>query len=348
MQDSVVQQLDTLVSQLLTQYSWFIGLAQAIGGLGALCYVFTRVWGHLARNEEIDIVPLFRPVALAICLMSYGGIVNGVTSVSGALNEMTQPFIDSQKTLVDNLTKQKKTAVAAKRQKTLGLIDTDHDGEESWMEILKAMFDADSATQFGADMMSYSVQNVVDQLMTTLGEVLYLFAFLCLKFLVSFFIVVLLITGPITFGLATFEWFYSGLAAWCTRVINMLMWIPITNILSGMLESIHVMMLRKDLQQLAASTDSTFTLDDFTMVIFYLIGTVAYLTVPMAASWVVESSGADQAISKTLGGAKAGGGVLGGVGGVGGGVARSAGRSVSGGFERIREWNSKLPTLNKI
>jgi hypothetical protein len=120
MQDSVVQQLDTLVSQLLTQYSWFI-----------------------------DIVPLFRPVALAICLMSYGGIVNGVTSLSGALNEMTQPFIDSQKTLVDNLTKQKKTAVAAKRQKTLGLIDTDHDGEESWMEILKAMFDADSATQFG-------------------------------------------------------------------------------------------------------------------------------------------------------------------------------------------------------
>ncbi len=193
MQDSVVQQLDTLVSQLLTQYSWFIGLAQAIGGLGALCYVFTRVWGHLARNEEIDIVPLFRPVALAICLMSYGGIVNGVTSLSGALNEMTQPFIDSQKTLVDNLTKQKKTALAAKRQKTLGLIDTDHDGEESWMEILKAMFDADSATQFGADMMSYSVQNVVDQLMTTLGEVLYLFAFLCLKFLVSFFIVVLLI-----------------------------------------------------------------------------------------------------------------------------------------------------------
>jgi hypothetical protein len=171
MQDSVVQQLDTLVSQLLTQYSWFIGLAQAIGGLGALCYVFTRVWGHLARNEEIDIVPLFRPVALAICLMSYGGIVNGVTSVSGALNEMTQPFIDSQKTLVDNLTKQKKTAVAAKRQKTLGLIDSDHDGEESWMEILKAMFDADSATQFGADMMSYSVQNVVDQLMTTLGVV---------------------------------------------------------------------------------------------------------------------------------------------------------------------------------
>ena len=348
MEQSVVAQLDTLVAELLKQYGWFIGLAQAIGGLGALCYIFTRVWGHLARNEEIDIFPLFRPVALAICLVSYGGIVNGVTALSGNLNEMTKPFIDDQKTLVESLTKQKKTAVAAKRQKTLGLIDSDHDGEESWLEILKAMFSADSATQFGADMMSFSVQNVVDQLLTTLGEVLYLFAYLCLKFLVSFFIVVLLITGPITFGLANFEWFYSGLASWCTRLLNMMMWIPITNILSGMLESIHVMMLRKDLAQLAASTDSTFTLDDFTMVIFYLIGTAAYMTVPMAAGWVVESSGADQAISKTLGGAKAGGAVLGGGGGIAAGGARFAGSTAARGFAQAKEWNSKLPTLNRV
>lgn len=312
MTDSLIQQLDTLLAQMLENIGLFVSLAQAIGGLGSLCFVFFRIWGHLARNEEIDIYPLLRPVAIAFCLAFYPLIKDGVIAISKGLDKQTQSFVSKQANEVKQLEDKKKGLVLQARKTKVGIIDKNNDGNESWSEIISAMWNSESTTQFAADMVTSAVQNMVDQIMRLIAEMIYTAAFLILKFLVTFFIIVLLITGPLTIGLASFDWFYSGLAAWVNRLIHMMMWIPLTNLLSGMLKSVHIIMLQKDIEQLQKPDSGLFTADDFSLVIFYILGTCAYMTIPTAAGWIVESTGAGEAVSKTLAGGKLGASMAGG------------------------------------
>ncbi len=342
MQDAIVTQLSALVNDLLVNATLFIGLAKAIGGLGALFYIFNRVWGHLIRSEPIDIYPLFRPIAIALVLASYGPIIKAVQALQGGLETSTSSFMVKQETKVKQLTQKKRDMVAAKLQtRTLGLLDSNNDQKVDGIEMLAALFDTSKASQFASDMIDSSIQGWIDKLLALIGEILYMVAFVLLKFLVSFFILVMLLTGPITIGLSTFEWFYSGLASWVGRLLNLLMWIPITNLLGGMLEAMHVKMLERDIQNLSDVNASYFSADNFTIVVFYLIGTVAYMTVPMAAGWIVEASGAGDAISRTLKGARSGGGAIGGGAGIGlagaGGIGRAA-----------KNFNAKLPRLNRV
>lgn len=255
------------------------------------------------------------------------------------IDKLKDELVTEKSAEVKRLTGVKQTAVANRlKNRTLGLMDTDGDKEIGFTEILAAMFSFSKSSQFASDMVSYTIQTWADQFLSLIGEVLYMVAFVLLKFLVSFFILVMLLTGPITIGLATFEWFYSGLASWVGRLLNLLMWIPITNLLAGMLESLHVEMLKRDIANLADPNNSAFTADNFSLVVFYAIGTVAYMTVPMTAGWIVEASGAGDAISRTLKGAQAGGGA------VGGGVGVTAGAGAAG-VGRIRNAATSLRSL---
>ena len=346
MQQAIITQLADLVNKLLANASLFIGLAKAIGGLGALFYVFNRVWGHLIRNEPIDIYPLFRPIAIALVLLSYSAIIGAVQVIQDSLEKSTSGFMVSQASEVKRLTLVKQGKVAEKlKSRTLGLMDTDNDQQVDFMELVSALFSPSKSTQFASDMIDSTLQSWADKLLSMIGEILYMIAFVLLKFLVSFFILIMLLTGPITIGLATFEWFYSGLASWVGRLLNLMMWIPITNLLGGMLEAMHVAMLKRDIANLDDVTASFFTADNFSLVVFYIIGTVAYMTVPMTAGWIVEASGAGDAISRTLKGATSAGGVAGGFGGMGLG----AGKSAYNGARQAQKWNESLTKVsNKI
>jgi hypothetical protein len=55
--------LDTAFEDMLDNCGALVVVGQGLAGLGALCYVLYRVWGHLARGEEIDMYPLLRHFA---------------------------------------------------------------------------------------------------------------------------------------------------------------------------------------------------------------------------------------------------------------------------------------------
>ena len=236
--DSMEQALDLVLKEMADDYSTFIGLGQAIGGLGSLLYIFYRVWAHMARNEKVDIYGLLRPVAMGFCLAFYGNIAGSIVALSGYLNEGTKPLVTSKSALVQQLDDQKDQALEQKKKEIVNTNpDLNGDGELSMYEKLMDYLPASSLTTYASNAISYAIQKYFDEFLLTIGELAYNVASLTIKFLMTFFLLVLLIMGPITFGLACFEWFYGGLAAWISRVVHLLLWIPIVNVLGGILET---------------------------------------------------------------------------------------------------------------
>jgi len=332
--DSIEVALNGLMNDMYGRSSYFVGLGQALGGLGAIMYIFIRIWGHLARNEEIEITPLFRPVALAMCLLFYKPISGSIVKISQQMGTGTRVLVTSQLTRVNQLIANKQALI---KDRTLRLatdmpaIETSETGSNQWY--MDKLFNNSISNWVNEKATTY-FSSVIDDIIQAIGEVFFNTAGILIKFLQTFFLLVLLITGPLTIGLSCFEWFYSGLAAWLGRIIHLVLWMPLVNIVGGMLQTVHIKMLEADIAQINATPNDVFTLTDTTMLAFYLLGTVAYTMVPLAASWVIESSGVGDAVGKATGGVKSAGAAAGGAAGAAGGALR-------GGMARVASMSSR-------
>jgi len=326
--DSIERTLDYLLNTMYVKSALFIGIGRALGGLGSLMYIFIRVWGHLARNEEIEVTPLFRPVALAACLMFYGAIAGSVMTVNKSLSEGTEVLVTSELARVKSLMREKKRLLDQANLRLSTELPALTRGDDGSNNVLGMLMNADVGNWISTTVVS-QISEAVDKLLIAIGQALYNTAGILIKFLQTFFLLVLLITGPITIGLACFEWFYGGLASWVGRIIHLILWLPLVNIIGGMLERVHVAMLEVDIAQFNNTPGDVFTKTDVSLLAFYIMGTVAYAMVPTAASWVVESSGVGGAVTKLGGGLKSATGAVGGGAGAAAGVARASMKSAA-------------------
>lgn len=61
--------LRSLYDEMMPLCEDMASVAKGVASIGALFYVAYRVWQSLARAEEIDVFPLFRPFVLGLCIM---------------------------------------------------------------------------------------------------------------------------------------------------------------------------------------------------------------------------------------------------------------------------------------
>ena len=253
-------------------------------------------------------------------------------------------MVASQKAEVERLNQVKKAKVKENWDKIL--IPPGEDGEIGTWDVVKTVFGpTGSGNSLVGNAVSGVMQYYFDQFLSWLGEIFYDLAAIYIKLISTFFLIVLALTGPITFGLATFEWFYSGLAAWFSRLIHILLYIPLVNILGSILETIHISMLNQDLavfDEQLRSGNTGMGSSDWGLIIFYFIGAGAYLSIPKVASYIIESTGVGDAISSaTQPTAMVAGASTGQAAGAG---AASLGRSVASAFSSSKS----QPTSNSI
>ena len=76
--------LRSLYDEMMPLCEDMASVAKGVASIGALFYVAYRVWQSLARAEEIDVFPLFRPFVLGLCIMFFPtmvlGTINGILS----------------------------------------------------------------------------------------------------------------------------------------------------------------------------------------------------------------------------------------------------------------------------
>ena len=90
--------LRSLYDEMMPLCEDMASVAKGVAGIGALFYVAYRVWQSLARAEEIDVFPLFRPFVLGLCIMFFP------TMVLGTINGILSPVCSATSSLVERQT----------------------------------------------------------------------------------------------------------------------------------------------------------------------------------------------------------------------------------------------------
>src|SRR5690606_34106705 len=63
--------LDTLYEEMIPLCGQLIGVGRGLAAFGAMWYIASRVWRHIARAEQVDFYPLLRPFVLGMTILMY-------------------------------------------------------------------------------------------------------------------------------------------------------------------------------------------------------------------------------------------------------------------------------------
>ena len=209
----------------------------------------------------------------------------------------------------------------ASRGKGPSALITDPGGQEGWDQYGAA----DSSGGFWSSLLSLNFTQLFKMFISTLLEILYYAAALCIDCMRTFHLVILAILGPLVFALAVYDGFQHTLAIWFARYINIYLWLPIANLFGTMIGKVQTGMLRLDISQIQQGQEGMFSSTDLAYLVFMIVGIIGYFSIPSIANYVVHASGGSAIMSKAnslmatplgisnfIGGLSAGGGGSGG------------------------------------
>jgi len=122
--------------------------------------------------------------------------------------------------------------------------------------------------------------------MVYLVEIFSYVAQMFVSFLSAIYMVILSITGPLTFVLAIVPMFRSGIGSWFARYIQIMLWTPISHLIVIMMNLFHIVILKSSLENSVIVTWPTTI-----MICLGLVMTIALFKIPTLCEWIVESTG---------------------------------------------------------
>ena len=280
--------LRQLYEEMLPLCDSLIGVARGIAGLGAVFYISSRVWRHMANNEPIDFYPLLRPFVIGWCILFFPLVLQTINGIMGPVVTATNALVDTQNVQVRDFQEQlAKMEQAGMKREGKGWMVDDAEFEKKLKE-----YDFYELGDRGA----MYTERAMFQLKTSVREwfkevliILFEGASLVLDTIRTFFLIVMAIIGPISFGLSVFDGFKGTLTNWLARYINVFLWLPVANIFGAIIGKINALMLQKDIAGLSAGGD--FDATNSAYMVFLLIGIFGYTCVPTVAGWIVQSCG---------------------------------------------------------
>ena len=279
--------LDNLYTEMLPLCSDLINIGRSLGGLGALVYIAGKVWRSMAAAEPIDVFPLLRPFAIGLVIALFPSMLAILNGVLGGISSATSSIVLVQNQDIIQLEARKKALLAARPENAPYESDEAFDKELESKDVLD--FGGKAALYF--DRMSYDVQKNFREWIRNVLELAHDSAALVINTIRTFFLIILSIIGPISFGFAIWPGFEGTLTNWLSRYINVFLWLPVANIFGAIIAKIQVMMLNLDIAQIQSSAGSDLEKADYGYMIFLVIAIAGYFTVPSVAGWIVSASG---------------------------------------------------------
>jgi conjugative transposon TraJ protein len=292
--------LDQLYDEMMPLCSRLIGVGQGIAGFGAMWYIASRIWRHIASAEPIDFYPLFRPFVIGFCVMIFPsilGMINGV--MKPTVTATAQMVKDSDKAILV-LLKHKEDAIKNTESWQMYVGESGSGDRDRWYKYThddtnpsgEGMLESiGNDIKFAMSKASYNFRNSVKEWLSEILRVLFEAAALCINTLRTFQLVVLSILGPLVFGIAVFDGFQHTLTVWLARYINIFLWLPVANIFGSIIGKIQEKMLTIDISQVNDHGDTFFSRTDMAYLVFMIIGIVGYFTVPSVANYIVHAGG---------------------------------------------------------
>jgi hypothetical protein len=280
--ESMHKVLENLYNEMIPLCSRLISVAQMIAGFGALWYIGYRVWKHIANAEPIEFFPLLRPFAIGIAISIFPGVLGVINGVLSPTVTVTQSMVTGTQDDIQRLLHQREL-VSNGANPSLFLTDPGT---------------GDSSSSFWSGLFTLNFPQLFKLFISTLLELLYYAASLCIDCMRTFHLVILAILGPLVLALSVYDGFQHTLAIWFGRYINIYLWLPIANLFGALIGKIQASMLQLDITQMQQGQEGYFSQTDAAYIIFLIIGVIGYLTIPSVANHIVHASGGGALMNK--------------------------------------------------
>lgn len=300
--------LDQVYDDMLPMCSQLIGVARGIAGFGALWYIAARVWRHLASAEPVDFYPLLRPFAIGMAILLFPTVIAVINGIMHPVVTATGGMVKNSDAAIAKLLEQKQAAIEKTNAWQAYVGDTGEGDRDKWYKYThpddpeakndKYLSSLGNDVKFAMDKASYKFRNSVKQWMSEILQVIYEAAALCINTIRTFYLVVLAILGPLVFGLSVFDGFQHTLTTWLAKYLNVFLWLPVANIFGSIIGKVQENMLKLDIAQVNQAGDTFFSSTDTAYLIFLLIGTIGYFTVPSVAGYIIHPGGGNGLLNK--------------------------------------------------
>ncbi|GAB3241094.1 conjugative transposon protein TraJ [Hymenobacter seoulensis] len=331
------QKLEAIYTEMLTFTAQFINLGRAIGGIGALLFISSKVWGNIARAEPIDLFPLLRPFAIGLAILLFVPLCSGLRGITMAVAQGTDAIRLGQLGEVNRLTIERDRLAAESKAKSDMQINQKYEEDLANLGAL----DLDRKASLAMNQVQYSVGQNFREWTKSILELGALAAKLAISLISTFLLVLLSVAGPLAFGIAIIPGFGGGIRKWFSYFLTISLWVPVANIYAAVLAHVQVTMLHENIRQLQAggSVESA----DIAYLCMLVLAIAGYLFVPKAADMLIDGSDIGRAATRFISsttvstagftgalsgaGVRTGGDVLGSAVGVGHGLAGMGGPS---------------------
>lgn len=309
---------------ILRANSFFLAeISQLVSALFALLYLSYKVWFIILGDEQWQIAPLLRPFALALAISFFPTVVSLIEvpgrlflNVTNAQFEAISNQVDDQIWLKNRILTEHAQKLSEKAEEAKAVSESPTDEKEGGFfsfgtEALEDL--ARSVSGIGM-FISAQIEFLMQEIVMWLGLAFFQLCFYVIKFFEVIFKFVLIILGPIAFAFSIFPAFASSYTAWIARFISITLYSVVARIINVVALSFIKYGADYETQLYEQVNDSeeafvTFTLSNGAsptiLLVAYIAGGIALLTVPIISNWVVQSSGAGAALSKMVQGGKA-------------------------------------------
>lgn len=267
--------LTRLFDEMMPMCANMIGVGRAIAGLGALFFIATKVWGHIARAEPIDFYPLLRPFAIGMCIILFPSLIYAMNGVLKPITDATADMAkDSHKGIEYFMHKQEGEIMNQPENSTSYGIGSS--GSYSQYE----QPDSIEGTGFLGSIASFfDWKNKIKEAINELLQIVYISAGLAIDTIRTFYLLVLAIIGPIVLGISVFNGFHHTLEHWFARYMHVYMWLPVANIFGAISAKVLELMM----------TDGQVSMVAY--MVFLLISIIGYMTVPSVSAYIIQPGG---------------------------------------------------------
>jgi len=288
------RKLEAIYTEMLTFTSLFINLGRAVGGIGALLYISSRVWGNIARAEPVDLFPLLRPFAIGLVILLFVPLCGALRGLTTAVAHGTDDIRMGQLAEVNRLTAQRDQLAADAKAKSDMQINEDYERELGKLGAL----DVGRKASLAMNQVQYSVGQNFREWTKSILELGALAAKLAISLISTFLLVLLSVAGPLAFGIAIIPGFGGGLMKWFGYFLTISLWVPVANIYAAVLAHVQVTMLNENIRQLQAggSVESA----DIAYLCMLVLAIAGYLFVPKAADMLIDGSDIGRAATRFI------------------------------------------------
>ncbi|PRY35047.1 conjugative transposon TraJ protein [Spirosoma oryzae] len=284
---SMEEAVKTAFAEVLTGMGNLGDVSASIAAIGASLYIGMRLLGHLARAESIDVFPLLRPFAIGFLALNFTIVTGFLDALIKPVENVTQNMVDIQTTRNQQIEQMRQQKI----QERLAKLDKDMDQElDNW-----------SIGQYSAllvEKLHLYLNEGFWGFIRNLFYILFLAARLVVLTTRAFFLVVLTIVGPLTFAAAIFNGFQDSHLIWMARYVQISLWFPLANILGAIVSYVQGKVIAIQYMEMTSAIPDEAASGEFIYVVIMVVATLAYLTIPTAASYIISSSGVGSALQR--------------------------------------------------